>query len=1151
MKKHAYVIIGVIMVLSTASAVSQESTGVSFPLSGEGYIPAWLVAGPFEQPIIGLGGIGQEDVIGAKEKQPVEGETEPTGLAEGGMVAWKPQHIDKNGYLDFHSSMGWVDPGQIPEKIWKSKAGYAVTYIESPIEREVLLLTGSNSRMTVYLNQEDVFSFDQNRNANPDDDTIRLRLQSGRNVLIIQVGNSHQNESIQFFDILKWQWGFYARLVDADNKPPDDIKINLPVIQREPVYRLTSTFFFKEIDDVLKQRYDLVINSPDPARITGSFEIFFRDEELSFPLNDVPFGESRHELYIPALEDKNEAKAVLTLGDNEIAKTIELIPEKRYELHLMLLSHMDIGYTHPQPVVKELQANTLDDVLSLCDEYPDFKWTVETLWQLEQFEQTRPPEKMERLMSYVRQGRISLSPVYANPYTGWVSEEEMIRSFDKAREYHERFGVEFTGAIYNDVPGFSWILPQLLKDMGVTFFVAGLNELFNNYRLQQALPKAFHWKGADGSSVLTYRTEAYNEGQSYGMEKGMQAMQQRMWSRLRKLQAWGYDYEIVLLNSTLGDNGGVPRNQFFAAREWNEKYAYPKIKISNLADFADLFIERYDNDVPTLEGDWMSTWDVQYQGEPARILRQRQTHAQLHAGEIMSTIASVIDRSRVPFSGEINDAYRSLQNFSGHGSGLEYGYGSPADNYITMEHREQYIRDALMISDEVIRRSVDRLARPHESFDGPGIYIFNPLSWKRDAAIEVQFPKEHFNHYRVVDMVTGEPIPSVQDDYTLHFIVRDLPPVGYKIVRLEFVDKPDATVGGFLTYGENFIENEFYRIEIDGTSAIITSIIDKKRNAELIDKKSAYAFNELVVERFQKETGFTPSPANRTDVQIIDQRPARLKIAVNRPDYLIERTEYILHENLDRIDITHSVNLDLLDGTETLEEYGIPFSFALEKPKFSVGILGGYLDPSKDRLPGVDHDIFSIRRDVVIYNHDVTIDWSTIDNRVIRLRKADGGDPVLITNIVNNFPEHWNRHEENKGMWDFRFSMRTRKGNVFADRPGRFGWETTMPPSVRRSWYMNENPAGEFISLSGSNTVLLSKSIRADGDIILRFKNTHPREKESVMVKSDLFRDAAVSQISLAGRVEKLLIDKAHEFTITIKPNEIQTYRIHINKKGE
>src|SRR5690606_39038309 len=293
------------------------------------------------------------------------------------------------------------------------------------------------------------------------------------------------------------------------------------------------------------------------------------------------------------------------------------------------------------------------------------------------------------------------------------SEEELLRSFDLGHAYAERYGFGYEAAISNDEPGFSWMLPDALREAGVSFFVAGLNEVFSDYAFQRALPKAFRWEGAGGGSVVTYRTEAYNEGQSYGIIKGVAATEDKVRERLQRLRAQGNAYDLVLVNTTFGDNGAIPAAEFDGARAWNEQYAYPRIVVSTLDDFAEAFLARYGEQLPTLRGDWTSDWDVLHQGELARTVRQRQVQHALPVAEALSTAAWLAD-GLAPLQPLVEDAYHHLLQYSAHGSGLEYGYGSPEENAVTLSYREGYVQHALLATEAdrqlATRRRVSLLA---------------------------------------------------------------------------------------------------------------------------------------------------------------------------------------------------------------------------------------------------------------------------------------------------------------------------------------------------------------------------------------------------------------------------------------------------------
>ena len=622
----------IILVLAWTAGYGQTREKLDIPLRPDGIIPVWYVTGPFEQPTTGFGVFQDADPIGEENADPFDGKREQSPWVQSATVGWQAQAVDEKGYLDLNQSLGWAIPGSVLEKVWIAKAGYAFARLESPEEREAFLLVGSNCQLRVFLNGTRVYAFSGERGALPDQDTIRITLHRGINRLLLKVGNTHQNYWMHFFGGAPWGWGAYARVTDAGKRPLNNLRVSLDRPRQDPGIELMSTFFFKQSPRGLLQRYDLIVHSPWAESRNGTFRMHMGKKEEQFELRDVRYGDNRIPLFVPATQREQAVQCSLEFGGKEFSVVETLHVEKHYELHLMLLTHTDIGYTHPQPVVKELHAMTLDDVLTMCREYPDFRWTIETVWQLQQFEQSRPKALVDELAKYLREGRIAVSPIYTNPFTGWVSEEEMIRSLYPAREYAARWGLTYPGAVYNDVPGLAWFMPEVFQSAGVLLVACGINEVYGGYTLQQSLPKAFTWEGPDSSTVVVYLTETYNEGSRFGLERDEDAIEHRTWERIRKLEAAHYNCDMILVNAGWMDNGGVAKNQYATAERWNKIYSYPRFVFTTVSAFAQDFTRRYGKSLPVLRGDWTSAWDIQFQGEPARVIRERWTQQQLPDG---------------------------------------------------------------------------------------------------------------------------------------------------------------------------------------------------------------------------------------------------------------------------------------------------------------------------------------------------------------------------------------------------------------------------------------------------------------------------------------------------------------------------------------
>ncbi|MCD6205428.1 MAG: hypothetical protein J7L22_07180 [Candidatus Marinimicrobia bacterium] len=1097
------------------------------------------MAGPFDQSLTGFDQAADASIINEPSIIPFEGKTEKSGLAEKGTVLWRIQSIDDKGYLDFNAIIGHTRRSRNPEKLWYAIDAFASATLYSEQEKDVKLLVGSNSRMKIWLNGDVVCESLKERGARADQDTVMVKLQKGENRILVRVDNSQNNLIVDWFGGMPWGWGFFFRIVNDNPAIPADIRIVSPVKTDRNDCELESTFFFKKEDDRLLQRIDVNIHSSSVADLKAQLTVNLDGNRFDFDFNNIRCGENRRVVYLPALQEDRKADYTLKIDNREIKRSTVLKKQNRYELYVVMTSHMDIGYTNTQPVVKERHIQTMLDVLEKCRRDPEFHWTVETTWILDVFESVVSPAIFDEFMNYVKEGRIGISPLYTNPYTGWIGTEEMVRSFDKAAEYHQRYDIDFPAAMVNDLPGVSWILPQMLKKTGTGFLACGINEIYSDYRLQRELPKVFYWEGADDSRVLTCLTNAYTEGRYIGLEKTPAAVEQLLWVKLNRLQADDYPYEIALVNAAFSDNAGIPVDQYNMIKKWNSLYAYPRLRPATLREFAAEFERRYAAQVPVLKGDWTSDWDIFYQSEPQEFIRLRKIQHQLLSAEKLMTINWLLNSSVRPQNSMIRSCYELMLNFSGHGSGLEFGFGTLEENISTMAFRKGYIDQAELQVDKLTQRALYRFSIPHASFASEGVIVFNSLSWARDAVVELSFKEGRKLNFEIIDLAAGDTIPCYAKGHKVWFIARNLPSLGYKKYRLAPALEPDRHKATDLIMTGNSIENRFYRINYDKKTNAVLQITDKRTRWNLIGKTDFYGFAQPVVKQGTQHAGFKTVNQGNPHLTVIDERPVRLALRIEYENGLFESTEFVLWSDMAQIDLCQTLDLTRLPETDVVEEYGLAFPFEIKKGKAEIEIIGGYLRPDADRLPGKDHNAFSIRRTVALSDRSSSLLWASKDRRVLRL-EYDNKRPVLISNVVNNFPKQWNRRQDNSGRLKLNYSFTYSREAFNPGLATRFGWEALTPVLTQKGWFSTDQVKKQYFELDNDQIVLLDLQVDDSGDSwTMELLNSNLTKTQTVTISSEFLKSKNIRVVDFLGNSTQNINSTANKIQVDIKPNKI------------
>src|ERR1039457_2783075 len=218
-------------------------------------------------------------------------------------------------------------------------------------------------------------------------------------------------------------------------------------------------------------------------------------------------------------------------------------------------SHTDIGYTHSQPILWELQRRFIDQAIDMCEqttEWPEpsqVRWTCETTGPVMHWLHKASSKQIERFARLVREQRISIGAMFCN-ITPLYDAEQLVRSLQPVRELRRQFGIPITTAINHDVNGLPWPITQLLLDAGVQMLLMGINIHFGNFPL--ARPMAFRWQGSDGQPLLVFNGEHYGIFQRICRirENSTDAMAEGLEEYFQQLCARNYPYNFLYLSLT-------------------------------------------------------------------------------------------------------------------------------------------------------------------------------------------------------------------------------------------------------------------------------------------------------------------------------------------------------------------------------------------------------------------------------------------------------------------------------------------------------------------------------------------------------------------------------------------------------------------------
>jgi alpha-mannosidase len=865
-------------------------------------------------------------------------------------------------------------------------------------------------------------------------------------------------------------------------------------------------------------------------------------------------GAEHFSVFLPAgVNVTNECEATVELhcGRAALKQTVDVPAYKPRTFYVLMHSHCDIGYTDIQPHIAAKQAHNVIHALELIQQTKDdppgaqFKWNTEGFWQVEQFYKIATPEQKAEFEQAVHDHRIGVDAMYANLLTGLARNEELLRQLEFSTELNKRCGVKCESMMISDVPGLTWGIVPSLAQAGVKYISDGPNASSGmvgdriGYVRVQYENHPFAWLSPSGKERAIYW--GAQGGYSIGHHCG--SIIDAINELTPELEDWGYPYDLVQLRWTKGDNGGPDETVMPIVRDWNAKYAGPKLIIATTTEMFHAFEKRYGNQLPVYRGDMTPYWEDGAGSSARETGINRLSSDRMTQGEILWTM---LKPDGLPAEGYA-DALKNIAMYSEHTWGAYNSISAPDSDFVKAQWK---IKQAFALDGEAETKQLlaDALATSGSAPEtANAIDVFNTASWPRTDLVTL--PKTMKLAGDIVKNDRGEVVPSQRlSTGELVFMANDVPPFGG---RRFTVEAGSANPLGSARAGGTALSDATLTLRFDETSGAIASLRANGLDHEFVNAATNTGLNAYLYlpgGNVKDAEGNGP-----VKISVKEKGPlvASLLVESDAPGCNSLVREVRLVSGLDRVEIIDTIDKK---AVRTVEGVHIGFDFNISNPAVRINSPWAVVQPEKDQLPGACKNWFSVERWVDISNDKLGVTWSTLEAPLLEIGGLTANLPrsqpdpkvymrkiepsaTIYSWVMNN---HWhtNYRADQEGETVFRYAIRphTTYDQVAA---AHFGVESTEPLIAAPA--AGPAPAGSLVEISNGPIMITSIKPSNDGKaLILRLYNT-----DNAAAQATLKWDAMTPKsISVSGLLEEPGAPAGD--TVDLPAYEVETLRAEL-----
>jgi len=462
-------------------------------------------------------------------------------------------------------------------------------------------------------------------------------------------------------------------------------------------------------------------------------------------------------------------------------------------------AHIDYAWLWPISETKRKIVRTFSNAVQLAKRYPEFIYIQSSAQMYEDLKRSHP-EVFEEIKELVKSGRWEpVGGMWVESDCNVPSTESLIRQFYYGQQFFlKEFGVKSKVAWLPDVFGFSWILPQVMKQAGVDYFVT--TKL--NWNESNDFPYDIcRWRGIDGSEVIYYNFKNFEDGYNGRVSA------RSLINTFENFRQKDITNELFL-SFGYGDGGGGPTEEMCENYSpLNDIPGVPYVEYSTAEKFAES-LEK------TLDGSKLPIWDSElylelHRGTFTSQSRTKKLHRiaenELRSTEILNALFGEV------YQEQIDELWKIMLRNEFHdilpGSSIKEVYD---DAESELSH---VIEECIRIQNEIMKAKTDGSTNY--------ISVFNPSSYEQPVHFSQEEPAKISHDSQELYCTT-----SYDGNYVccLQHSDANIPALGFETFKIskvqdEELKKQEDRTSQQVT-GKYFMENSKIKVVINENGSI-------------------------------------------------------------------------------------------------------------------------------------------------------------------------------------------------------------------------------------------------------------------------------------------------------------------------------------------